>query len=459
MFIFRRDGMIRPLLYGRAVTREEVSSDSLDFFAIEDIESLPALRNTKHTIQCLRCGNNQRSEFSEIPCSCGKNCIYCSSCMQMSQLRLCTKLWHLPEENNFFSIKKPILTWEGRLSQQQAEASQAIVHSIKNNETRLIWAVAGAGKTEMLFEGLAYALAEKKRVCLASPRIDVCLELMPRLKQAFAHVDFITLYGGMTESYRYTQMVLATTHQLLRFKEAFDVLIIDEIDAFPYQDNQSLYYATERARKKCSTLIYLTATPDQEMQDSVRKQKLLASILPARYHGHALPEPRLVWSGNWSRQVLKQPQKSKIIKIMQEKLEKKRRFLIFVPNIKWMHLFEEICKNIFLKNTFASVYSQDSKRKEKVMAMREDKLDFLITTTILERGVTFKNIDVLVIGSEEKIYTESALVQIAGRAGRSSDYPKGDVVFFHYGQSKAMKLAINQIRQMNDLAKKKGLIK
>lgn len=458
MLLYRRDEMTRTLFYGRAVTKEEVSSELLDLLAVEGIESLPALRCFKHNIQCVRCGNDQRSEFSKIPCSCGENCMYCLSCMQMSQLRLCSKLWHLQEENDFFSIKKPILTWQGRLSQQQAEASQAIVYSIKNNETRLIWAVAGAGKTEMLFEGIAYALAEKKRVCLASPRIDVCLELMPRLKQAFAHVDFITLYGEMTESYRYTQMVLATTHQLLRFKEAFDVLIIDEIDAFPYKDNKSLYYATERARKKCSTLIYLTATPDQKMQDSVRKQKLLASILPARYHGHALPEPRLVWSGNWSHQVLKQPQKSKIIKIMQEKLRKKRRFLVFVPNIKWMHLFEEICKKFFPINTFTSVYSQDSKRQEKVMAMREDKLDFLITTTILERGVTFKNIDVLVIGSEEKIYTESALVQIAGRAGRSFDYPKGDVILFHHGRSKAMKLAVKQIRQMNHLARKKGLI-
>ena len=92
------------------------------------------------------------------------------------------------------------------------------------------------------------------------------------------------------------------------------------------------------------------------------------------------------------------------------------------------------------------------------MAMREGDLDFLITTTILERGVTFKNIDVLVIGSEEKIYTESALVQIAGRAGRSSDYPRGDVIFFHYGQSKAMKSAVHQISRMNHLARKKGLI-
>lgn len=449
---------MKTLFYGRAVTEEEVKGEGVNFSEISGIESLPALSDSNAVIRCMRCGNDQRNEFSEIPCSCGEDCIYCLSCLQMGQLRVCTKLWYLREKNDFPSLKEPILTWKGRLSQQQAEASKDIIYSIKNNETRLIWAVAGAGKTEMLFEGIADALADKKRVCIASPRIDVCLELMPRLKEAFAHVDFITLYGGMSESYRYTQLVLSTTHQLLRFKEAFDVLIIDEIDAFPYRNNKNLYHAAERSRKKSSTLIYLTATPERKMQDAVKKKKLAATILPARYHGHALPEPRLVWSGNWSRQVLKQSARSPIIKNMQEKLDKKRRFLVFVPNIKWMHLFEKICRKTFPGHIFASAYSQDVHRKENVMAMREGDLDFLITTTILERGVTFKNIDVLVIGSEEKIYTESALVQIAGRAGRSSDYPRGDVIFFHYGQSKAMKSAVHQISRMNHLARKKGLI-
>lgn len=97
-------------------------------------------------------------------------------------------------------------------------------------------------------------------------------------------------------------------------------------------------------------------------------------------------------------------------------------------------------------------------RKEKVEEMRQGKLQFLLTSTILERGVTFPNIDVLVIGAEDRIFTESALVQIAGRVGRAPEYPTGEVLFFHHGQSKALKKAIKQIKQMNRLAKERGLI-
>ena len=55
--------------------------------------------------------------------------------------------------------------------------------------------------------------------------------------------------------------------------------------------------------------------------------------------------------------------------------------------------------------------------------MRLKGIPLLLTTTILERGVTFPNIDVAVIGAEDAIFTESALVQIPGRAGEKQGSP------------------------------------
>ncbi|EUJ32500.1 helicase [Listeria cornellensis FSL F6-0969] len=105
-----------------------------------------------------------------------------------------------------------------------------------------------------------------------------------------------------------------------------------------------------------------------------------------------------------------------------------------------------------------TVHSSDPERKEKVQQMRDGTIRLLLTTTILERGVTFTNVQVGVFGSEGRIFTESALVQISGRAGRKFDYPKGDVLFFHNGVSKNMALAISQIKMMNQLGKRQGLL-
>ena len=79
---------------------------------------------------------------------------------------------------------------------------------------------------------------------------------------------------------------------------------------------------------------------------------------------------------------------------------------------------------------------------------------FLITTTILERGVTFPAIDVCVIGADDKVFSSSALVQIAGRVGRSADFPSGQVTFFIGDNTLAISSAVRQIKYLNRLGRK-----
>lgn len=424
----------------------------------EKVEARQGFTQTNQKTCCNRCGSFMPEDRAWAPCSCGNSCFYCLGCLQMGKVKKCSTLYYKKEENLFEDINEPILTWEGTLSSQQQQASTDILLTINQGGERLVWAVAGAGKTEMLFQGIAQALKDKKRVCIASPRVDVCLELAPRLQQAFLQAELIVLHGNMEETYRYTQLLIATTHQLMRFREAFDVLIIDEIDAFPFHLDDTLQFASQKARKKNGALIYLSATPSAAMRKQVQMQKLEASVLPARYHGYPLPVPRFMWTGDWKKKIQNQKMQGRFFKTIREMLIAKRRFLVFVPNIELMHELAVCLNNVYPSAVFTSVYAEDPERKEKVLGMRQENFDFLLTTTILERGVTFRDIDVLVLGAEDKNFTEAALVQISGRAGRHKDYPAGKVLFFHYGQSREMKQARQQIVQMNRLANKRGLI-
>lgn len=191
----------------------------------------------------------------------------------MGKIKSCTVLHHLPEINAFERPIEPILQWQGQLSSEQQRASEEIVETVQAEETRLIWAVAGAGKTEMIFEGIAACLRKGGRVCLASPRVDVCLELAPRIKQAFPAVPMALLYGGNEDGYSYTPLVIATTHQLLRFREAFDLLIIDEIDSFPYHDDLGLQFGAQKSRKKseCADLFDCDAFTDDAKRHQARQ--------------------------------------------------------------------------------------------------------------------------------------------------------------------------------------------
>ncbi|MFV0559319.1 MAG: helicase-related protein, partial [Enterococcus sp.] len=100
-----------------------------------------------------------------------------------------------------------------------------------------------------------------------------------------------------------------------------------------------------------------------------------------------------------------------------------------------------------------SVSSLDLERSTKVKEMRLKKYDVLLTTTILERGVTFENISIIVLGAEHRVFSKSSLVQIAGRADRKGGYTESEVYFIYHEMTPAIKDACTQITKMNQEGK------
>ncbi len=455
---FHYNAELQKILAGKQLLMEELP------FSIEVINQhhqrgYLAYRNgiNQKPLSCTRCGTTDPSWFAEFPCSrCGKVEYYCRKCLMMGRVGECTSLvsWSGPEPG--FGIVAEPLKWDGHLSEGQKVASQRVAEAVKNSSDLLVWAVAGAGKTEVLFAGIAQAISTGKRVCVATPRTDVVIELAPRFQKVFPDIKIAALFGGSEDRYSYAQLTIATTHQMLRFYRAFDVMIVDEVDAFPHSIDETLQYAVQQSRKLTSSLIYLTATPKRQWQKECRLGRRDYVTIPARFHRHPLPVPQFVWSGNWEKQLSKGKLSNPIKKWVESRLSIGKQALIFAPKITAMDKILNILRKI--NPLIESVHAEDPDRNEKVMKFRNKETPILLTTTILERGITIPNIDVAVIGSEDRIFTESALVQIAGRAGRSAEYPTGNVTFFHYGKTEAMLSARGQILMMNKEGIKKGLI-
>lgn len=437
-------------LKGRHLRIEDLAQPASDSV---EIEPGVVFKNGKPF--CQRCGNNDPSLFASYLCArCGKECTYCRSCIMMGRVNACTQLVSQPiqEKNEPLPVQ---LKWNGTLSKGQAKASKKLIQAIEQNDSLLIWAVCGAGKTEMLFAGIEKALQSGKFVCIATPRSDVVRELAPRLKSAFPEVDITTLYGGSEDRGKLSPLTVSTTHQLLRYKEAFDVMIIDEVDAFPYSVDQTLQFAVQKARKTISSLIYLTATPSEKMKRSFSPQQIIK--IPARYHGHPLPIPTFRFCGNWKKALKKNKLPKVVTKWIEAQYTRNKQAFLFVPHISTLHETVYLLKQSF--SQIEGVHAEDRKRKEKVASFRKGDIRVMVTTTILERGVTIKGANVAVFGADDPVFSESALVQIAGRVGRSSDEPTGEIVFFHGGKTNAMVEAREHLLKMNRLAKREGLLK
>ncbi|SFC23905.1 competence protein ComFA [Bacillus sp. OV322] len=447
-------------LYGRSLLAEEIPFplETIGYHQEQGyVSGIPGVEREKGRFVCRRCGCREQRLFYSFPCKrCGKICSYCRSCIMMGRVSECSLLYSWAGDHYSFSVPEHPMLWDGTLSQGQKTASQAVAEAVTRNEEVLVWAVCGAGKTEVLFQGIETALKSEKRVCIATPRTDVVLELAPRLKQAFPGIDVAALYGGSEDRHMLAPLTVSTTHQLFRFQQAFDTIIIDEVDAFPYSMDPSLQYAADKSKKTQSSTIYLTATPSKKMQSSARSGKLAHVTIPARYHRKPIPVPEMKWCGNYPKQFLKKVIPAAIKEWVKKRLEAETPILLFFPSIVMMEsvlpLFQHLHEGLI------SVHSQDPERKEKVSALRKGEVPGLLTTTILERGVTIPRLDVAVIGAEHEVFSESALVQISGRVGRSSQHYSGNVTFFHYGKTNSMVSAVHHISHMNSEARKRGLL-
>ncbi|GGK02982.1 ComF operon protein 1 [Lentibacillus kapialis] len=341
-------------------------------------------------------------------------------------------------------------TWTGELTHAQQQAADRIVSAIVNRERELLtWAVCGAGKTEMLFPGIAKALELGQRVCIATPRADVVRELQPRLNKAFSGIYIQGLFSGSLEKDGTAQLIITTTHQLFRFKRAFDVMIIDEVDAFPYTSDASLPFAATRAKKEGGTTLYLTATPRRDQQLQMTRKKLPHVFVSKRFHGYPLPVPIFDMCYALKKNLQKSVPPNAFFKWFTSREHQNRQLLVFVPTIK---LAESIAQKLSAElpdYKVMAVHASDDEREERVQQFRGKQFHILVTTTILERGVTFPSVDVAILDAGHTIFDEAALVQIAGRAGRSPDDPTGEVVFFHDGRTEAMVKAVKAIKKMN----------
>ncbi|WP_207233162.1 helicase-related protein [Holzapfeliella floricola] len=149
-----------------------------------------------------------------------------------------------------------------------------------------------------------------------------------------------------------------------------------------------------------------------------------------------VPKCHLLWQRNAiGRFVLD----FRLKKILSQFIVDKKPILIFVDKIAKLPELKTKLKRFYPDLIIDTVSSVDSERHQKILRFREGKIELLLTTTILERGVTFENVQVIILDADDAIFKTSSLVQIAGRAGRKIDFPDGEVHFFYHHYTGAIK--------------------
>ncbi|MCR4562934.1 MAG: DEAD/DEAH box helicase family protein [Bacilli bacterium] len=324
------------------------------------------------------------------------------------------------------------------LSPEQVELSKRIVLNYSKNISTLVYAVCGAGKTELSYGVISYAVRKGQQVGFALPRRDVVIELYDRIKAAFPTLKVTAVYGGHTGDLT-GNIIILTTHQLFRYPNYFDLLVMDEIDAFPFKGDDTLMEMYRRSLK--GNCVLMTATPSKSVLEEFKKPGHDIVELRTRFHRHPIPVPISIVEPQFLM-------KMRIVTKLQKYRRENKPVFVFTPSIvECEELFSFLRK--FVPNG-DYVHSKKSTREETIKRFKNGELSYLVTTSVLERGVTVKDLQVIVMNAQNKeIYDEATLIQIAGRAGRKADAPDGEVCFLATKESEEMKNAINEIKSSN----------
>lgn len=427
--------MVAKEYYGRLLTANQVPEKYLD-----QAQQLDSMYQKGGQLFCQRCDSHIEKEWL-LPN--GEH--YCRGCLIFGRLQEGEKLYYFSSPK--ISLAMPILSWTGQLTPYQEEVSQKLLQNYQYEKNTMVHAVTGAGKTEMVYGLIAHVLEKMGRVALASPRIDVCRELDQRLRRDFT--CSISLLHAASQPYNGSPLVITTTHQLMKFYHHFDLVIVDEVDAFPFVGNAILNHAVKQAKAPSGHFVCLTATSTKELESEVKRGHLAKIHLPRRFHGNPLILPKYYWQGNLMKALSQKRIPHPLYKRIRIQRQSGFPLLIFFPNIAIGEKFTQVLKYKFPEEEVAFVSSISEERSEIVNDFRQGKLTILVSTTILERGVTFPKVDVFVCMANHRLFNSSSLIQIGGRVGRSQERPDGAFYLFHEGITKEMRQCYKEIKAMN----------
>lgn len=345
-------------------------------------------------MECNRCGNKDPSYFYK-----GSKGYYCRKCIGFSRILIEEDIQPFDYEIYEDSFE---YGFNYELTPKQKIASNRVKGALIRNQDVLLHCVCGAGKTEISIESISYYLSLGLKVAYAIARKEVVVELQKRFSSIFKKANVVGVYGNHHDELK-GDLIVCTCHQLYRYHKTFDLLVIDEVDAFPLKGNDTLMQICLRACR--GNIIFSTATVNKQLMDVLKNRNVETVELFTRPSNRPLCIPKLLY--------LTKPITLFYLFFLMRSMT--NQCIIFVSSKKECITLKRLFRFFF---SCDYVYSDAENRNQVIHKFRNNEIQFLISTTVLERGVTFYNISVIILDFFQ-YFDEGNLIQMLGRVGRS----------------------------------------
>lgn len=372
-------------------------------------------------MQCPRCLSVDPKDFYL-----GSKGYYCRRCITYGRVLL-------DEEPELPDLPATVVDGEYRLTFDLTAKQQSLSRQLVDSYHRghgLLYAACGAGKTELVLAAISDALKQGLTVGWAIPRRSVVLQLAQRLQEYFRKLKVVAVCGGSTQVTT-GDLIVCTTHQLYRYYQYFDWLIIDEADAFPFVGDPILQAIATTACR--GFRLYLSATPTAWMHQVDYELTLFA-----RPHGCSLPVPIEQRCWGWYMTI-------RLYQLIRHYQRQQQRLLVFFPTKALVQRFSRWMR-------FPGLWAGHPELDLMLTQLIKGEQLVLFCTSVLERGITIPSVQVIVYHADHDVFDAGMLIQMAGRVGRSINDPTGDVVLLTRQPSQQVEECIKKIQWMNQNA-------
>lgn len=303
---------------------------------------------------------------------------------------------------------------------------------------------------ELLYGAIYETLKSSGKVIYITSKENV-FSVRDNIKSVIEGADIYIFNKGL--SFKNIDILICSYESIPDFSEDFELCILDDRVSFINKPYNNIFFLCKRVLKTKGKFINTSVVPLEYKLKLFKGSSLEIKIPPINIR-NPIPEPKFIISRYIDEKTVYLPDIS--LDMLKWSLREKSKVIIFTPNSRI---------SVYLKNYLLNVEEikenvgiSSSKNREDYYSFLNGEKDILISSNYLDALEPIYNVNVVVMYSDSKSYTEDVLLYMCNMANDHTKKTFREALFVSNVESKNMLNAKSIIRSINKLAWENGYI-
>lgn len=334
------------------------------------------------------------------------------------------------------------------------QAGNGFYNFIKSKKSNgILWCAPNSFEYDSIVDGIAEVVKQGGRVLFATSAF-ITNEALTAFTEAMEGAKAGIIYG-FEPDYKNNDICICSYLEFPCFYKSFDLVILDQRYLYLEKPVQNLVYLYQKAVKEKGKFLSITCYPEKNKKNFFRSTPEIIAI-PVNYRKNPIPEPRIITSRFLKGTEAFFPQM--VMDVIRWSLKENTKLIIFVPDEGEVHKVYFYLTN--LEGIDREIIDiSNEKDKTSFIRFKRGEVQILISTDLKDSTHVIKDINIIVMNSDDEVYGVDTLINIAAMASMGTGKKLREVMFVATQENERLSLAKSTIRNINRISWEMGYIK